>query len=156
MYWSSSSAQILISRDGTVKASAANLTAFNTPYAYYDFERDPRQWYSAAYNYPSSMSPFSGGIEAIGVGFLIALGIGAIGLPLLILLYSMFLGNTNSGFNFVPPATTTTVQGRKRRDLSEKMFAQMNPDLRGKLLEIYKQFTSGQDKVELVKKLINS
>lgn len=145
-----------IDRDGTVKASAANLTAFNTPYAYYDFERDPRQWYAnaQAYNYPSSLSPFSGGIEAIGVGLLIAIGIGAIGLPLIILLYSMFLGNSNAGFNFVPPATTTTVQGRKRRDLEEKMFNKANPNLRGKLFDVYKQFTSAQDKFEYVKNLL--
>ncbi|XP_074605650.1 uncharacterized protein LOC141858718 [Brevipalpus obovatus] len=148
-----------INRDGTVKASSANLTAFNTPYAFYDYERDPRQWLTQGYSgyTGSSMTPFSGGVEAIAIGFLIALGIGAIGLPLMILLYSMFIGNNNSGFNFVPPATTTTVSGRKRRDVvSEAMFPNVNPQIQGKLFEIYKQFTDSTEKMDILKRLFKS
>lgn len=157
-YRSSASYVHAINRDGTVKAAAANLTAFNTPYAYYDFERDPRQWFGGGYgSYGSGLTPFNGGVEAIAIGLLIALGIGAIGLPLMILLYSMFLGNSNSGFNFVPPATTTTVSGRKRRDLMpEMMFPNLNPQLQVKMYDVFKQFTAAQDKMDFLKNMIKS
>lgn len=149
---------VAINRDGSgIKASAANLTAFNTPYAYYDFERDPRQWMGTPYaGYGATLPPLSGGLEAIAIGLLIALGLGIIGFPLIILLFSLFIGNTGSGFNFVPPATTTTVTGRKRREALEKMFPQINPAIQGKLMSVFEQFVSAPDKVAYLKKMLES
>ncbi|XP_074600949.1 uncharacterized protein LOC141854977 [Brevipalpus obovatus] len=142
-----------INRDGSgIKASAANLTnAFNTPYAFYDYERDPRQWLGTPYG--ATLPPLSGGLEAIAIGLLIALGLGIIGFPLVILLFSLFLGNTGS-FNFVPPATTTTVTGRKRREAMEQLFPQINSQLHSKIISLYEQFSSAPDKMAYLKKFL--
>ena len=113
----------------------SNYTAashYATPY-YYELERDPRLWLSglgggggggAGYGY----SPFSyggsslfsgGGVEAAVVCLLVVVGIGVIGLPMLLLVFSMFNNNMSNnpsgGFNFIPPTSTTTVTGRRRR-----------------------------------------
>jgi len=148
-----------IDRDGSgIKASAANLTnAFNTPYAFYDYERDPRQWLGTPYAgaYGAALPPLSGGLEAIAIGLLIALGLGIIGFPLVILLFSLFLGNTGT-FNFVPPATTTTVSGRKRREAMEQLFPHINSQLHSKIISLYEQFSSAPDKIAYLKKILGS
>uniref|UniRef100_T1JYS0 Uncharacterized protein n=1 Tax=Tetranychus urticae TaxID=32264 RepID=T1JYS0_TETUR len=134
-----------------VKPAAANLTAYNTPYAYYDYERDPRQWMGTPYTgpYGASVAPLTGGLEAIAIGLLIALGIGIIGFPLVLLLFSLFLGNTGSGLSFVPPASQTTVTGRKRRDVLGNMFPQVPPQFQDKLIKMFTQFTDAPDKMNL-------
>uniref|UniRef100_T1KKZ1 Uncharacterized protein n=1 Tax=Tetranychus urticae TaxID=32264 RepID=T1KKZ1_TETUR len=128
-----------------VKPAAANLTASNVPYPYYNYDRDPRQWFSSGYGtYGTTFAPFNGGIETLVVGFMISLAIGFIGLPLMILLYSMFLGNTGGGFNLAPPATTTTINGRKRREASviEALLPQLDSISNEKLIEIFKKLTA--------------
>uniref|UniRef100_T1KKY5 Uncharacterized protein n=1 Tax=Tetranychus urticae TaxID=32264 RepID=T1KKY5_TETUR len=134
-----------------LKPAAANLTASNVPYPYYNYDRDPRQWFSSGYGtYGTTFAPFNGGIEALIVGFMISLAIGFIGLPLMILLYSMFLGNTGGGgFNLAPPATTTTINGRKRREASviEALLPQLDSISNEKLIEIFKKLTAQPDQM---------
>lgn len=151
-------ASFAINRDGNGKSGTANVSSsFTTPYAYYDYDRDPRQWMNTPYaGYAASLPPLTNGLEAIAIGLLIALGLGIIGFPLVILLFSLFLGNSGSAFNFVPPATTTTVTGRKRRDTLEQMFPQVNPQIHEKLLGIYEQFTKAPDKISYLKKMLDS
>ncbi|XP_053209816.1 uncharacterized protein LOC128393644 [Panonychus citri] len=139
------------------KAAAANLTAYNTPYAYYDYERDPRQWMGTPYTpYGASVAPLTGGLEAIAIGLLIALGIGIIGFPLVLLLFSLFLGNSGSGLSFVPPASTTTVTGRKRRDVLSNLFPQVPPQLQDRLVKMFSQFSESPDKMAFIKKYLES
>ena len=101
----------------------ANLTSAShhiSPF-YYEYDRDPRQWLGG-YGYTSS--PFSGygnngwlsngfgSVEAIVVCLLVIVGVGVIGFPMLLLLFSLFstgLGTPAGGFNFIPPSSTTTV-----------------------------------------------
>lgn len=153
---------VAINRDGNGKSGSANVsTSFTTPYAYYDYDRDPRQWigtpYAGAYSaYGAAIPPLSNSLEAIAIGLLIALGLGIIGFPVIILLFSLFLGNTGSAFNFIPPATTTTVTGRKRRDTLEQLFPQINPQIHEKILGIYEKFTNAPDKLNYLRKLLDS
>ncbi|XP_053207005.1 uncharacterized protein LOC128391183 [Panonychus citri] len=143
-----------------VKPSAANLTASNVPYPYYDYERDPRQWFSQGYgSYGTTFAPFNGGIETLVVGFMISLAIGFIGLPLMILLYSMFLGNTGSGFSLVPPsAATTTINGRKRREANviEALLPQLDSVNNEKLIDIFKKLTAQPDQMNYLMKFFKN
>lgn len=101
----------------------ANLTSashYTQPF-YYEYERDPRQWLGG-YGSGYSSSPFGygngwlssgfGSVEAIVVCLLVIVGVGVLGFPMLLLLFSLFsngLGTPTTGFNFIPPSSTTTV-----------------------------------------------
>lgn len=101
----------------------ANLTSashYTQPF-YYEYERDPRQWLGG-YGGGYSNSPWGygngwlsngfGGVEAIVVCLLVIVGVGVLGFPMLLLLFSLFstgLGTPTTGFNFIPPSSTTTV-----------------------------------------------
>ncbi|XP_074601095.1 uncharacterized protein LOC141855099 [Brevipalpus obovatus] len=141
---------LMMDRDGSVKAAAANLTnAFNTPYAYYDLERDPRRWFTGPYG--SSLLPVNGGVEAIGLGLMIAVGIGFIILPLLMILYSNMNGHggfgLGSGFNiFNKPMPS--FPGRKKRDILQSLFPEIHPQLQEKLSSVFKQFVSAASKFD--------
>lgn len=139
----------MMDRDGSVKAAAANLTnAFNTPYAYYDFERDPRRWFTGPYG-SSSLLPVNGGVEAIGLGLMIAVGLGFIILPLLMILYSNMSGHGGfgSGFNiFNKPIPS--YPGRKKRDILQSLFPEIHPQLQEKISSVFKQFVSAASKFD--------
>lgn len=128
----------------------ANLTSashFTQPF-YYEYEnRDPRQWlggytgggYSSPWAYGAGNSWLSNGfgsIEAFVVCLLVIVGIGVLGFPLMLLLFSLFstgLGTQANGFNFIPPSSTTTVNGRRKRSTNE---SDLSPSLMKRLLEI--------------------
>jgi hypothetical protein len=148
-----------LTASGTIKN--ANLSGYHQAYhsypytyPYYDYERDPRQWLSGGYGGYSPMYPFMGGHEAIVIGLMIAIGVGFIGLPLIILIFSMFTGNSN--LNFVPPSTTTTLTGRKKREILESLFPKMNPQVQDKVLYIFEQFSKTDNKMDFLKKLLDS
>ena len=83
---------------------------------------------------------------------MVILGIGVIGLPFLLLIFSAFTGG--QGVNFIPPTTTTTVAGRKRREASS-IFPSTNPGIQGKLLDILTTFYKASDKMKIFKKLLD-
>lgn len=144
---SATMAQYLMDRDGSVKAAAANLTnAFNTPYAYYDLERDPRRWFNSPYG--PLILPVNGGVEAIVIGLMMAVGIGFIILPLLMILYSNFSGHGfGSGFNiFNKPMPS--FPGRKKRDILQSIFPELHPQTQEKLLNVFKQVISATSKLD--------
>lgn len=116
---------------GAHMSNYTSASHFATPY-YYELERDPRQWLSglggagaAGYGYSpfsyggSSLFSGGGGMEAAVICLLVVVGIGVVGLPMLLMLFSMFNNNMSNapsgGFNFIPPTSTTTVTGRRRR-----------------------------------------
>lgn len=66
----------------------------------------------------------------------------------------MFSAFTGQGVNFIPPTTTTTVAGRKRRE-AESIFPKVNPDLQGKLVDILTNFYKASDKFKVLKKLLD-
>lgn len=121
--------------------------------------RDPRQWMTGGYGYGAAPFPtfpglgMFGGTEMILTCLLVVLGIGVIGLPFLLLILSAFTGG--QGVNFIPPTTTTTVAGRKRRDTAANLFPSINPDLQAKLLDILTNFYKASDKMSSLKKLLN-
>lgn len=121
--------------------------------------RDPRQWMNGGYGsmgYGAPMWPglgMFGGTEMILTCLLVVLGIGVIGLPFLLLILSAFTGG--QGVNFIPPTTTTTVAGRKRRDTAANLFPSINPDIQAKLLDILTNFYKASDKMSSFKKLLN-
>ena len=116
-------------------------------------DRDPRQWLNAGYGYGSPYMGLGmwGGTEMILTCLLVVLGIGVIGLPFILLIFSAFTGG--QGVNFMPPTTTTTVAGRRKRDAS--IFPDVNPDLQSKLFEILSNFYKASDKMQSFKKLLD-
>lgn len=54
----------------------------------------------------------------------------------------------------MPPTTTTTVAGRKRRDLNS-ILPNVNPDIQAKVLQVLTNFYKSSDKVQLLKKLLD-
>ena len=116
------------SQFGQPSSQLANLTSashFTQPF-YYEYDRDPRQWSLGGYGGGGgggySNSPFStygngwlsngfGSVEAIVVCLVVIVGVGVLGFPMLLLLFSLFssgLGTQTAGFNFIPPSSTTT------------------------------------------------
>ena len=80
---------------------------------------------------------------------LVILGIGVIGLPFLLLIFSAFTGSQGANFmspNFMSPATTT-VAGRKRRDA---FSSSLHPIIQSKLVDIMKKFSTAPDKMALL------
>lgn len=183
---------------------ASNYTSashYATPF-YYELERDPRHWLgglgSGAMSGYGGYAPFSygggslfssgGGIETAIVCLLVVVGIGVIGLPMLLLLFSVFSNNNMSnapsaGFNFIPPTSTTTVTGRRRKRspephlsdqllgrlsnrlselssmtevtaLTDQLLGNIRPELREKASMVLKNFAAAEDKMEYIKKLI--
>jgi hypothetical protein len=92
-----------------------------------------------------------GGTEMILTCLLVVLGIGVIGLPFLLLIFSAFTGG--QGVNFMPPTTTTTVAGRRKREAA--FFPDVNPTLQTKLLDILANFYKASDKMQSFKKLLD-
>lgn len=127
-----------------------------------EVERDPRQWLSAGYGGYGAPFYGGGGLGLGGLGgtdmlltcLLVVLGIGVIGLPFLLLIFSAFTGG-QGGLNFIPPTTTTTVAGRKRRDL-HALFPKVNPEAQDKLFGILENFAKSSDKMDYIKKLIEA
>lgn len=175
----------------------ANLTSashYTQPF-YYEYDRDPRQWLGG-YGYSSPFGGYGnngwlsngfGSVEAIVICLLVIVGVGVLGFPMLLLLFSLFstgLGTPTTGFNFIPPSSTTTVNGRRKRStneqlspslmkrlleinsvndllalqelngLSELVMANVKPELREKAIQYFKQFTQASDKMEYIKKII--
>ncbi|RWS31814.1 hypothetical protein B4U80_02598 [Leptotrombidium deliense] len=131
------------SSTAALKSKLSNFTFSDQyqPYDYRNYERDPRQWftgYGGGY-YPSSGYGLMGGLDSLLIGVMAILGIGIIGFPFLLLCLTMFTGGAQNGLNFVPPTTTTTVNGRKKRSAS--MFPELNANLREKVLEILDRFS---------------
>lgn len=83
---------------------------------------------------------------------MVILGIGVIGLPFLLLIFSAFTGG--QGVNFIPPTTTTTVAGRKRREI-ESIFPSTNPNIQSKLFNILTNFYKASDKMKILKKFLD-
>ncbi|XP_053212170.1 uncharacterized protein LOC128395720 [Panonychus citri] len=160
-----------VSSQDSVKASSANLTAYNTPYAYYDYERDPRRWFgngqfAPGASYAGPLAQFPGGLEAIAIGLMMAVGAGFIVIPLMIILYMIFVSpngnpNLNGGFNFSQLPTTTTI-GRKRREAGGKsaealvggLPEMMSPFVQEKLLSFFKKFANAPDRMEYIKNML--
>jgi hypothetical protein len=68
---------------------------------------------------------------------------------------TLFQGNgLGGGLNLVP-TTTTTVAGRKRRNI-ESLLPEVNPALRQKLFNIFENFVETPDKIKMIDKLIES
>ncbi|XP_025017489.1 uncharacterized protein LOC112539306 [Tetranychus urticae] len=146
----------------SVKASSANLTAYNMPYAFYDYERDPRRWfgngqYSPGASYAGPLAQFPGGLEAIAIGLMMAVGAGFIIIPLMILLYMTFVApngnpNLNSGFNFMQHPATTTIAGRKRREASGGdnfgLPEMVSPIIQEKVMSFFKKFADSPDRMK--------
>lgn len=190
-------AALFSSHFGQPAAQLANLTSashYTQPF-YYEYERDPRQWlgnygggYSSPFGYGNGwLSNGFGSVEAIVVCLLVIVGVGVLGFPMLLLLFSLFstgLGTPNSGFNFIPPSSTTTVNGRRKRStnelnaslmrrlleinsmddllalkelngLSDLVMANVNPQIREKATQYFKQFTQAPDKIEYIKQIIH-
>ena len=120
-----------------------------------EVDRDPRQWLNAGYGYGSPYYGLGmwGGTEMILTCLLVVLGIGVIGLPFLLLIFSAFTGG-QGGLNFMPPTTTTTVAGRRKREASS-IFPDVNPDLQSKLLDILGNFYRASDKMQSFKKFLD-
>lgn len=151
---------------GIVKA---NGTANGHPTYYYhhngmEVERDPRQWLNAGYGYAQpGLGGYGlgtggfGGTEMLLTCLLVVLGIGVIGLPFLLLIFSAFTGGQGGGLNFIPPTTTTTVAGRKKREaLLNSIFpSAVHPDTQEKLLGILENFYKATDKMEYIKRLMD-
>lgn len=148
---------------GTVQANGTERAGY--PAYYYhpgaagaEVDRDPRQWMTG-YGYGSPMGSFGlggfgGGSEMLLTCLLVVLGIGVIGLPFLLLIFSAFTGG-QGGVNFIPPTTTTTVAGRKRRDVLNDIFPDVHPLNKEKVFETFMQFIAADDKMEYIKKLID-
>ena len=121
-------------------------------------ERDPRQWYSYGYQAPAGVSyGLSSGLETVLIGLLVFLTLGIIGLPLLLLSISYIGSSFPGSYNFIPPTTTTTVNGKRKRDLFQsKLFRNENPFLQNKLMEIFQQFLRSSDKINFMGKLTQS
>lgn len=132
----------------TAGQQLANLTSashYTQPF-YYEYDRDPRQWlggYSASpfggaagYGNNGWLSGGFGSAEAIAVCLLVIVGVGVLGFPMLLLLFSLFstgLGTPATGFNFIPPSSTTTVTGRRKRSTTNEP---LSPSLMKRLLEV--------------------
>ncbi|CAG2100016.1 unnamed protein product [Medioppia subpectinata] len=102
----------------------------------YDTERDGRQFaggYSPGFGGDYGLTGFGGPLEAIIIGLCVVAGFGIIGIPFILLFLSFFngggLGTTGGigGLNLVP-TTTTTVAGRKRREINS-LLPEVNPML---------------------------
>lgn len=119
-----------------------------------DPNRDPRQWLAGGYGYPGygGLGLGLGGTEMLLTCLLVILGIGVIGLPFLLLIFSAFTGG--QGVNFIPPTTTTTVAGRKKREI-ESIFPKINPDVQSKLFGILDTFFKASDKMKHFKTLVS-
>lgn len=122
-----------------------------------DPSRDPRQWLAGGYGgypgYGGGLGLGLGGTEMLLTCLLVILGIGVIGLPFLLLIFSAFTGG--QGVNFIPPTTTTTVAGRKKREV-ESMFPKINPDVQSKLFGILETFMKASDKMKHFKNMVNN
>lgn len=122
-----------------------------------DPNRDPRQWLAGGYGgypgvgYGGGLGLGLGGTEMLLTCLLVILGIGVIGLPFLLLIFSAFTGG--QGVNFIPPTTTTTVAGRKKRE-AESMFPRINPDVQSKLFGILDTFFKASDKMKHFKNMV--
>lgn len=112
-------------------------------------DRTSRQ-YPAAYGGYASPWAIGNPIEMVVIGLLVIIGLGVIGWPFIVLFFSALNGST--GLNFVPPTTTTTVTGRRKRD-AQGQFPSLNPQLTDKLLYIMEQFAQSSDKISLLKNL---
>lgn len=149
------------------QAVKANGTAYGHPAYYYhpngmggEIERDPRQWLNG-YGYASPGLGYGLG-SGTGIGtemlltcLLVVLGIGVIGLPFILLIFSAFTGGQGGGLNFIPPTTTTTVAGRKKRELLNAVFPNVHLDTQEKLLGIMDNFYKSNDKMDYIKKLMD-
>lgn len=152
----------------SVKASSANLTAYNTPYAFYDYERDPRRWfgngqYAPGASYAGPLAQFPGGLEAIAIGLMMAVGAGFIVIPLMIILYMIFIQpngnpNLNGGFNFIQHPATTTIGGRKRREASKNdhlgLPEMVSPVIQEKVMSFFKKFADAPARMEYLKNIL--
>lgn len=134
-------------RDGTTK-SASNLTnAHNTPYAYYEFDRDPKRFFANPFGPNQLLLPVNGGLESVVIGLMLAVGVGFIVLPLLMILYNSF-GGGNFAFNKPP-----IFGGRKKREVLDTLFPQFKPQTQQQLMDILNQFTAANDKVDFLKSI---
>lgn len=122
--------------------SANNLTyAFNTPYAYYDFERDPKRWFTGPLSLPGNLN-----METIVIGLMIGAGISFIALPLVLFLYNNFFGANNFGFTFVKPQMPANYAGRKKRQILQELFPSIHPTIENRISALVKQFMAATDK----------
>jgi hypothetical protein len=101
------------------------------------------------------LGSFGGPIEAIIIGLCVVFGLGIIGIPIFLLILTLFQNNgLGGGLNLVP-TTTTTVAGRKRRNI-ESLLPEVNPALRQKLFNIFENFIETPDKIKMIDKLLES
>lgn len=112
---------------------------------------------SASLFIATSPSLYANPIEAIVIGLLAVCGLGFFGIPLLLMLASVFNMNslaTSPGFMPSPlgnlggmmPTTTTSVNGRRKRKAD-----QLSPSM----FEVLTDFIKSQDKMELLQRLIS-
>ena len=59
------------------------------------------------------------------------------------------------GIGGIVPTSTTTVGGRKRRDINS-LLPEVNPFLQNKLFNIFDNFIQTPDKITMIEKLIDS
>ncbi|RWS16623.1 hypothetical protein B4U79_03167 [Dinothrombium tinctorium] len=129
----------------------ANFT-FSNPYYVDPVDRDPRQWLSGAYGYysPYTYGGYGTGLDAITIGLALAIGVGILGLPILLICLMMFSGSVQSGLNFVPPTTTTTVAGRKKRSSAQSSISDLiNPYVQEKLSTVIENFQKAAERMKL-------
>ncbi|KAI1290247.1 hypothetical protein HDE_08375 [Halotydeus destructor] len=146
-------------RSGTGYPPGAGYTAYYGQPIVDD--RDPRQWMTGGYGgygggYGGMPMLGFGGHEMLLTCLLVVLGIGVVGLPFLLLIFSAFAGGAGGGLNFIPPTTTTTVAGRRKREILAHLFPATNPQSQEKLLEVLTNFYRATDKMDFFKKLVES
>lgn len=119
-----------------------------------------RKGRNGAYGYPMSYGYGSYGspVEMFIIALIIIIGIGIVGWPFMILIASLYSGNT--ALNFVPPTTTTTVTGRRKRDSAmfplAALFDNLNPDVARRLADIFERVVKSEDKLSLISELLGA
>ena len=99
----------------------------------------------------TSASLYANPIEAIVIGVLALFGLSLFGIPLLLMLMSMYNMNVNPGVSMIPTATANVNSGRRKRS-SE---GNVNQYLISQALETFNSFVNSKDKIRLLQELIS-